>query len=194
MQRTESKSNPFGAAKPIDTAAKEKEIEEKRQIALKEKKEAEDKARGEKRVADEKAREEKRVAKEAEKATGPEKTILTKEKTNGVEPEKENGATVPPPGKNYEILRRQANEDAEAADAAEDEPEGAANGVITDDKAIKPKEIVRDIPAANGNKSDTPTEHSAEALEEDGWSTVSKPQKTRKNPQNRNMASRAIAS
>ncbi|KAI4168186.1 MAG: hypothetical protein LQ343_006572 [Gyalolechia ehrenbergii] len=193
-QPSDSKASPFGAAKPIDTAAKEKEIEEKRQAALKEKKEAEDKAREEKKVAEEKAREEQRLAKESEKAATPEKTILSKDKPNGVEPEKENGATGPPPGKNYEILRRQANEDT---DAAEDEPEGAANGVITDDKAIKPQEIVRDMPDANGNSpgnSNSQVEPSAEALEEDGWSTVSKHQKTRKNPRSGNMPARAIAS
>ncbi|KAL9594069.1 MAG: hypothetical protein Q9219_007234 [cf. Caloplaca sp. 3 TL-2023] len=197
-QTSDSKASPFGAAKPIDTAAKEREIEEKRQAALKEKKEAEEKAREEKKIADEKAREEARLAKEVEKAATPEKTILSKDKTNGITPEKEkekeNGVTGPPPGKNYEILRRQANDEA---DAAEEEPEGTANGVITDDKAIKPKEIVRDIPSANGNSPSnvsTPVEPSAEALEEDGWSTVSKPQKTRKNTRNATMPARAIAS
>lgn len=194
MQRTESKSNPFGAAKPIDTATKEKEIEEKRQAAIKEKKDAEDKAREEKRIADEKAREEKRLTKEAEKASITEKATSPKEKPNGVEPEKENGVTGPPPGKSYEILRRQAKDESEAADAAEDEPERSANGIITDDKAVKPKEIVRDIPAANGNSPGTPVEASADALEEDGWSTVSKPQKKSKNPRQGNLAARAIAS
>ncbi|KAI4284464.1 MAG: hypothetical protein L6R35_004908 [Caloplaca aegaea] len=198
MQRTESKSNPFGAAKPIDTATKEKEIEEKRQAALKERKEAEEKAREEKKIADDKAREEKRLVKEAEKSPTPENATTPKEKPNGVATERENGASGPPPGKNYEILRRQANEEAEAADAADaadEEPEGAANGVIVDDQAIKPKEIVRDnISAANGNSPGTPVEPSADTLEDDGWSTVSKPQKKSKNPRNGNMASRAIAS
>lgn len=194
MQRTESKSNPFGAAKPIDTAAKEKEIEEKRQVALKEKKEAEDKARAEKKIADEKMREEKRFAKDAEKPANSEKSASPKEKANGVETEKENGVTGPPPGKTYEILRRQANDDADATDAADEEPEGAADGIITDDKAVKPKEIVRDIPAANGSTPGTPVEASADALEGDGWSTVSKPQKKSKNARNGNVAARAIAS
>ncbi|KAI4175739.1 MAG: hypothetical protein LQ346_008012 [Caloplaca aetnensis] len=194
MQRTESRSNPFGAAKPIDTAAKEKEIEEKRQIALKEKREVEEKAREDKRIADDKMREEKRLANEAEKTANSEKAASHKEKANGFETEKENGATGPPPGKTYEILRRQANDDAEAADAADDEPEGTADGVVTDDKAIKPKEIVRDMATANGSTPGTPVEASADALEGDGWSTVSKPQKKSKNPRNGNMASRAIAS
>lgn len=197
-QTSDAKASPFGAAKPIDTAAKEKEIEEKRLAALKEKKEAEEKANEEKRIADQKAKEEERLAKESEKAANAEKPALSpKEKPNGVEAQKENGVTGPPPGKNYEILRRQANDDADAAD---EEPEGTANGVITDDKAIKPKEIVRDIPQANGNTSssgNTPVEPTAEALEEEGWSTVQKPQKPqkpRKNQRNGNVAARAVAS
>ncbi|RFN52516.1 hypothetical protein FIE12Z_3277 [Fusarium flagelliforme] len=51
---SDAKASPFGAARPIDTAAREKEIEVKRQQAVQEKKEA-----------DEKAKEEKRLAKEA---------------------------------------------------------------------------------------------------------------------------------
>lgn len=51
---SDSKASPFGAARPIDTAAREKEIEEKRLQAIQEKREA-----------DEKAKEEKRLAKEA---------------------------------------------------------------------------------------------------------------------------------
>ncbi|KAM6484123.1 hypothetical protein HDV62DRAFT_313698 [Trichoderma sp. SZMC 28011] len=50
----DAKASPFGAARPIDTAAREKEIEEKRLQAIQEKKEA-----------DEKAKEERRLAKEA---------------------------------------------------------------------------------------------------------------------------------
>ncbi|KAL8697651.1 MAG: hypothetical protein Q9201_007023 [Fulgogasparrea decipioides] len=193
-QASDSKASPFGAAKPIDTASREKEIEEKRQVALKEKKEAEEKAREEKRIADEKAKEEKRLAKEPEKASITDKSTSPKDKPNGIEPEKENGVTGPPPGKNYEILRRQANEDA---DAVEEEVDGNANGVITDDKAIKPQAIIRDIPAANGNNptnNTTSVEPTAEALEEEGWSTVQKPQKPRKNQRNGNVPARVIAS
>ncbi|TFA99516.1 putative RNA-binding protein sce3 [Trichoderma ghanense] len=51
---SDSKASPFGAARPIDTAAREKEIEEKRLQAIQEKREA-----------DEKAKEERRLAKEA---------------------------------------------------------------------------------------------------------------------------------
>ena len=182
---SDSKASPFGAARPIDTFAKDKEIEEKRESAIRQKKEADDKAREEKRIADEKLREEKRLAKEAEKATSP------KEKPNGQLKEKENGGEVP--GKNYQILRRAANEESAAADEELDVDE--ANGIIADDKAVLPKEIVRDIPSQkpNGVESQpgSSTDPSAEALEGDGWSTVSKP---RNNRRGGNQAARAIAS
>ncbi|KAL8715380.1 MAG: hypothetical protein Q9220_000713 [cf. Caloplaca sp. 1 TL-2023] len=203
-ETSDSKASPFGAAKPIDTATKEKEIEEKRQIALKEKKEAEDKAKEEKRIAEEKTREEKRLAKEAEKTEKPEKTtdkaMPPKDKANGIETEKEKSPNGPAPGKNYEILRRQVNDDVDVdvhAQAAEEDTEGEVDGIASDDKSVKPKEIVRDMPAANGNTTsngNTPIEPTAEALEEEGWSTVSKPQKPRKNQRNGNTAPRAIAS
>jgi len=53
----DSKASPFGAAKPIDTAAKEREIAEKREAALKEKKELEEKSKEERRLAREAAAE-----------------------------------------------------------------------------------------------------------------------------------------
>lgn len=193
---TDSKASPFGAAKPIDTASREKEVEEKRQLALREKKEAEEKIRDEKKVADDKAREEKKMAREAEKT---EKASSTRENPNGQESVKENGAAAPQPGKNYEILRRKTNEDMNNADR-----NAAAfreNGMIVEDKAVKPKEIVRDISPKktegeliNGDSSPqvgVPAETTADTLENDGWSTVSKP---RNNRRNGNQASRAIAS
>jgi translation initiation factor 4B len=197
----ETKPSPFGAAKPIDTAAREKEVEEKRQVALREKKEAEDKAREEKRVAEEKSREEKRLAREAEKAENVDKASTPKEKSNGSGVEKENGIGAPSlPGKSYEILRRTAVEDS-SVPQAEVEEEGV-NGAVVEDKAVKPKEIVREISTkkvdgnglTNGNSSPqihVSPDSSAKNLEDDGWSTVSKP---RNNRRNGNQAARAIAS
>lgn len=46
---SDSKSNPFGAARPIDTSAREKEVEEKRELAIRQKREAEEKVREEKK-------------------------------------------------------------------------------------------------------------------------------------------------
>ena len=172
---SESKSSPFGAAKPIDTAAREKEVEERRQVVLREKKEAEDKAREEKKAAEEKSREEKRLARETERAKEADQPT---EKLNGAEANEENGVQAPPTGKNYEILRRGANDEGEAAD---DEVDGEnANGSVVEDKAVKPKEIVRDItPKTNGASAHTnaTAESTTEVLEEDGWATVTKPGK-----------------
>lgn len=70
----DSKANPFGAARPIDTAAREREIEEKRVTAEKDKKEA-----------DAKAKEDARQAKEAEAA----KAAAAKEEAAKAEAEKQ---------------------------------------------------------------------------------------------------------
>lgn len=205
----DSKASPFGAAKPIDTATREKEVEEKRQIAIREKKEADEKARAEKKAMEEKAREEKKSSREAEQANKPEQAPAWKQrspqekvngqeqkKANGQAQEKENGASVPPPGRSYEILRRTANEDNFAADEEAEEAEATEeSGLVTEDKAIKPKEIVQDIQdggaQTNGSSAAGTPDLSANALEGDGWSTVSKPEKKRKNG---NQAARAIAS
>ena len=190
---SDAKASPFGAARPIDTSTREKEVEEKRQLVLKQKKEHE-----------EKLREERRLAKEAEKAEKAEKAdkVEKVERPSIKEQEsekQENGAEGPAAGKNYEILRKVAQEEGTAADEEAD-AEGE-NGIIVEDKAIKPKEILRDIStketdgAWRGNSSnktpEIPTDPSADALEEDGWSTVSKP---RNNRRGGNQAARAIAS
>ena len=209
----DSKASPFGAAKPIDTATREKEVEEKRQIALRERKEAEEKAREEKRIADEKAKEERRLARDAElakratkideapkspaQANGGEAPLLKREKSEikREKSEKENGASAPAPGKQYEILRRHANEDASAADEEAEEADGAEErSIALGDKETKPKEIVKDPKAdtkTNGATPDVSAIPTAESLEGEGWSTVSKSEKKRKNG---NQAARAIAS
>lgn len=195
---SDSKASPFGAAKPVDTASKEKEVEEKRQLALRERREADEKAREEKRVADEKAREEKRLAREAERTEKLEKASNSREKPNGQESDKENGTVVP--GKNFEILRRATNEDSVTAD--EEIATEGEDGIVAQDKAIKPKNIVRDASpkkSEGGNLTNgtstpqvgTTISSTSDALEDDGWSTVSK---ARNNRRNGNQAARAIAS
>ena len=184
---SDARASPFGAARPIDTTTREKEVLERKEKEAREKKEADDKAREEKKAADEKAKEERRLAKEAERS---EKGAQPKEKVNGQAKEKENGVEVPK--NNYQILRRGTNDDSTPADDEHDD--GDANGIVTEDKAVKPQEIVRDMKKPNG--VDTPPSSgtaslSASALEEDGWSTVSKPQKGRKTG---NQTARAIAS
>lgn len=170
-----SRANPFGAARPIDTAAREREIEEKKALALRQKKEA-----------DEKAREEKKAKETAEKAAAGEKT----------DEKSEEKATEEKQRSNFEILQR-VGEEGEAV-PNEDAPNAPANGNIVEDKAVKPKEVVRDskIEGAWRRKSNTPAAPGAtttEKMDDDGWSTVTKPGKnTRGN--RRGGPSRAIAS
>jgi len=208
-----SKPDPFGGAAPKDTAVREREVEEKRLAAIQDKKDADEKAKAEAREASKAAK-----AAEAEKADSEEKV---------------------------EILQRSdAGDVAKNGETIETED---AHGAIVDDKAFKPKEIVRDakpkpaetgawrrasngpprgddIPrgprgrggrgggrgrgyhdegrggrqnsnAGRGSPAVAPqspsNEPEAAALEEDGWSTVSKP---KKNNRGGNSGARAIAS
>lgn len=65
------KPNPFGAARPIDTAAREREVEERQKQAAQQKKEADEKAREEKK-AKEAAAKESASAKSTEESKGDE--------------------------------------------------------------------------------------------------------------------------
>ncbi|KAL9111014.1 MAG: hypothetical protein Q9227_004447 [Pyrenula ochraceoflavens] len=173
----DSKASPFGAARPVDTASKEKEIEEKHQQVMRQRKEAEEKAKAEKA-------EEKRVARESKEKAATEKRDNAVE-TNG---EKENGVETQQPGKSFEILRRASEgPNGMIADDEDTENDPEQEGVA-EDKAVKPKEIVRDIPGKkaenswrkpNPNASETPVEETANSLEEEGWSTI--PTKQRNN-------------
>ncbi|KAK7918326.1 translation initiation factor 4B [Apiospora marii] len=94
---TDPKANPFGAARPIDTAAKEREIAEKKEQAAKEKKEADEKAKEDRRLAKEAAAKEsaeKAAAAEAEKEAAPaaaEKTEAEATETTEQPKEAQNG-------------------------------------------------------------------------------------------------------
>jgi translation initiation factor 4B len=166
-----NKPNPFGAARPIDTAAREKEIEEKKQLELRQKKEADDKAR------------EERKAKEAEKAAAAKESA----------PASKGEGSEAKPKANFEILQREG-EEGTAGGQDED-----ANGEIVDDKAVKPQEVVRDPPKSEGawrRKSNTPAAPegtTTETMEDDGWSTVTKPAKNTK-PRRGGPPARAVAS
>lgn len=175
------KPNPFGAARPIDTATREKEIEEKRQLAIRQKKEADDKAR-----------EERKAKETAEKAASKDSTPATP----AAEKKEDGGSSEEKPRATFELLQR-VGEDGE--------PEGQdadANGEIVDDKAVKPQEVVRDPAKPEGSwrrKSNTPAEpagSTTETLDDDGWSTVTKPAKNAKSNRRGGgtAPSRAIAS
>lgn len=104
----DSKASPFGAARPIDTATREREVEEKRQLALRQKKDSDDKA-----AKTEKTEKPKKDGKEG-------RVPGTDSNKDAVEP--------PRGGGNFEILRRagedesgmNAEQDPEAAPAAEE--------------------------------------------------------------------------
>jgi len=72
-----------------------------------------------------------------------------------------------------------------------DEP---TDGVIAEDQAVKPKEIVRDPSKQNEGswRKDAPAESTTESLEEEGWSTV--PAKPKNNKRGGNQGARALAS
>lgn len=182
---SEVKSSPFGGARPIDTAAREKEIEEKRQLALRQKKEQE-----------EKAREEKRLAKEATKAEKPATNAETHQVENGDEPNPVQSTS------NFEILRKAGADDEGEGDLDEETEVESKNGGVIEDKEVKPKEIVREISpkersnsqkgGSNGKASGPASEPSNAELEADGWSTV--PSKGKNNRRGNHQANRAIAS
>ncbi|KAK7961024.1 RNA-binding protein sce3 [Apiospora saccharicola] len=97
---TDPKANPFGAARPIDTAAKEREIAEKKEQVAKEKKEADEKAKEDRRLAKEaavKESAEKAAAAEAEKEAAPavaEKTEAEATETTEEPKEAQNGTAT----------------------------------------------------------------------------------------------------
>ena len=209
---TDSKASPFGAARPVDTLAREKEIEEKRQLAIRQKKEADEKAREEKaeqkRLAKEKADAEKAKPAEAGGETASAAEEDSEAKEDGTE------ATEKPTAPKFEVLRRGTSGGNDMV--AEDDEEEADPTAIVEDKAVKPKEIIRDTRPPktngawrnnNGNKRDAapqaaapvPAPESTTAtMEEDGWSTVTSTKKTSTKTNNRrgggNAPSRAIAS
>lgn len=125
---TESKASPFGGARPIDTATREKEVEERRTLAVRNKKEADDKARAEKA-------EKQRQAKEQAKSEKP-----------AMDPNGRDTTETPQGGKNFEILRRAEGENGMSADQeAEEHGEAApAKG----GQETKAAEVPND---ANGN-------------------------------------------
>ena len=229
---SDAKASPFGAARPIDTATREHEIEQKR-TAVKQKKDDEDREREAQRQAERAAA----AAAKSEKGSAPPTPGLPNESSgkprgnspaggskggnratsvsnlntaavaqnsghnnstplsasgSGQTTSKENGGSTPStaPGRQFEILRRVPDQEGEAEADVEhaDGDDAPANGTIVDDKAVKPKEVVRDMSAGTEAKDageglgaqDQPT--TADALANDGWNTVGakeKPKSTR---------------
>jgi translation initiation factor 4B len=200
---SDAKASPFGAARPIDTAAKEREIEEKRLAAIKEKQEAEEKAKAD-AAAKAKA--------DAEKADSDKKEILTKPEGDSIEAENQNGNIVDdksvkpkevvrdarPKPSDTGAWRRPSGGPPGPRDDIPRGPRGGRGGRGRGEGRGGPRHF-EDRPRRehqNGSAPPTPTvavsaEGEAQAPEEDGWSTVSKP---KKNNRGGNQASRAIAS
>ncbi|EAA61721.1 hypothetical protein AN7350.2 [Aspergillus nidulans FGSC A4] len=158
---TESKSSIFGGARPIDTAAREKEVEQRRQLALRQKKEAEEKAKAEKA-------ERQKAAKEAAKSEKPVSTL---------DPNGRDQQDTPRGGGNFEILRR-AGEDESGMSADQDPEQQAEGGGAAAAEAPKADDKV------NGSWRAGPTS-TENAGDDEGWSTVSsKPRNNRRGGRN----------
>ncbi|CAK3812533.1 RNA-binding sce3 [Lecanosticta acicola] len=190
---SDSKASPFGAARPIDTATREREVEEKRELAIRQKKEADDKTKEEKAAKDASAREARaeradrgQAQQEGEKVTSPTGERAERgnrrpsRQQNGSKGQaKENGEGQQQSRASFSILQREEGEEGVDMDT----PDAPANGTIIDDKETKPQEPVVPVDAAK-NPEDT-----AQAMEDEGWSTVAAKPKN-----NRRAGGRAIAS
>ncbi|KAJ5585053.1 uncharacterized protein N7459_004853 [Penicillium hispanicum] len=146
----DSKASPFGAARPIDTATREREIEEKRQLSLRQKKETDDKVKTEKA--------EKQKAKQDAKEG----------KTPGMDSNKD-AVETPQGAKNFEILRRAGGD--EIGMAADREPEEANDSAAP----ASPAATQAQETTANGSWRASETTD-----DNDGWSTVGTKQRSRR--------------
>ncbi|KAK3070264.1 Eukaryotic translation initiation factor 4B [Teratosphaeriaceae sp. CCFEE 6253] len=190
----ESKASPFGAARPIDTAARDREVEEKHQLAIRQKQETDQKARDEKTAQETAARaaraeradrgqaqEEDKVSSPTGKGPSGPPRRPSRQQNGAAKPQtpKENGDAAPQKERpNFSILSHEDDAAAEEErEGAEDAVDAPANGAIADDKETKPQEVVQEVTKdASGGATQGGT---AEAMEADGWSTVAaKPKKT----------------
>lgn len=190
----DSKASPFGAARPVDTAAKEREVEEKRQEALRLKKEAEEKAKAQKQ-------EEKRQAREKAQADKGNDSAHADDAHDNENHEDDETEKAQQP--KFELLRRQVSGTNDMI--ADEENDDGEEGPAPDrDTAVKPKEVTRAPNKSNGSwrkasapaPAPAPEQPAAQtetaALEADGWSTVSKSKK--QSNHRRNQPARAVAS
>ncbi|WEW61243.1 Eukaryotic translation initiation factor 4B [Emydomyces testavorans] len=196
----DAKSSPFGGARPIDTATREREIEEKR---LQKKKEAEEKAKAEKE-------EQQRLAKEEESAQEKAKEEAPATAAVGANGSKESGSDLPQGGKSFEVLQHLGETENGGVVAAPQEAPVAQEASVApaapiDEKPKSPKEAGRPQPPSRANNSwrpagprrgsahgqpgprnrappkTAPQQPSAPAVDEEGWSTVSsKPRGSRR--------------
>lgn len=146
-----TKPNPFGAAKPIDTFQREKEVEEKRLATIAAKKAKEEKAK------EEKAKEEKKV------------------RAAAAGEDDKSGAATPTGVKNFALLRRAsgATESTTAEGEAEEVVEAAPAATPETVTPEKKKEVeVRPSKAVTTSWRKAEPKAGTEEVA-DGWSTVS---------------------
>ncbi|KAG9236580.1 putative RNA-binding protein sce3 [Amylocarpus encephaloides] len=207
----DSKASPFGGARPIDTAAKEREIEEKRLAAIKEKKEADDKAKAEAKEAAAKAKAEETEQQEAEADKKVE--IPQKEGGDTIETESANGNIVNDKSvKPKEIVRDARPKPVETGtwrrasggpptprDDAPRGPRGGrgggrgrgeGRGGRNFDEPRGPRRDMNGVASPASPALPPPAGTETAVMEADGWSTVSKPKKNNRG----GNASRAVAS
>lgn len=193
-----SKSNPFGAARPIDTAAREREVEEKR---IRDKQEAEERAKAEKEAKEAAAVEAAEKAK-AEEAAAAEAAAEAAEKAKadaeaaaaaGTKPEVQEGEGE----QKLPVRTREPREPAPKSRAAEsgswrragDAPaRGPPSGPRRSGGAPRaPRQDGGRPPRSNGTTDArgplSPTTEKAPAspaVDDDGWTTVTQPVKGRR--------------
>ncbi|KAK3997700.1 putative cytosolic translation initiation factor 4B [Cladorrhinum sp. PSN332] len=194
---TSSKASPFGAAKPIDTAAREREVEEKR---LKDKQEADEKAKADKlaKEAAEKEAEEKKAADEAaaaEEAAKAKADAETAAQEANEAPQE--GATSSNSEQKVPIRTREPREAAPAPKSRAVESgnwrrasgEASSRGAPTGPRGGRgggPRGARTDSgrpPRANGAQapqSPTTEQQPTPNTDADGWTTVTQPAKGRR--------------
>lgn len=139
-----NRPNPFGAARPIDTFQREKEVEEKRLAAIAARKAKEDKIR------EEKAKEEKKTRAAAGESD-------------------RSGAATPTSARNFALLRRAsgATEGTAAEGEVDEEVAPAAAPKKKEEVEVRPSRVG----TASWRKAEPKEANTEEAA--DGWSTVS---------------------
>ena len=149
----DSKASPFGAARPIDTATREREVEERRQLAIRQKQEATEKAKAEK----------------AEKHA--EKQRQLKESAPPVDHNGKDVLETPKGGGNFEILQR-AGEDGDMTADKETEETAAAPAEAQETANGNWRAPAAEAGAGAGAGGD-----------DEGWSTVSVKQRNNRRGQ-----------
>lgn len=191
----DTKANPFGGARPIDTATREKEIEEKRVQALQEKQEAEEKAKEERRAAKEAAEKEAeaQAAAKSEEAAATPPAAPAAEKAEGddASAKQENGEQRLPVRNREPREPRDPASQPRGGKAFENNSwrssgeRGGRGGPRGGGRGGAPRGGRNDRgPRSNGSNNQssvpaTPTESEAPAQEDDGWTTVATGKKGR---------------